>query len=236
MLKNWKSLFVKQEDTDAPDEPEPAETRSNENLTLPTHDAPEKDSTGNTTQHPFKSSNYPAVPEVLKAYETGLDSINMPGYDFYEFYKAIESTGNNSEQAYKMAFQMARTLDKTITPGKFLHDAEFYISKINEVHNDYVRQGQQKLHDIQAKKQGEKGKLINEIDAATKRIAQIRSELTQLESEISTKRSLLNRIDEHTLPQEKSIQDKLQANDHAHMVSIEKLNIVKQCIQRYIAE
>lgn len=236
MLKNWKSLFVKQEDAESPEEPEPARTRSNENLTFPIQTARENEKTDTTTQHALKSSNDTALPEVLKAYETGLDSINMPGYDFYEFYKAIESTGNNSEQAYKMAFQMAKTLDKTITPGKFLHDAEFYISKINEVHNDYVRQGQQKLQAIQEKKQGEKGKLINEIDTATQRIAQIRSELTQLEAEISTKRSLLNRIDKNTVPQEKSIQDKLHANDHAHMVSIEKLNVVKQCIQRYIAE
>ena len=230
MLKNWKSLFVKS------DEEESNENSSFESLSFPLNAASSNTAPPSAAPAANYSPKDPALLDVLEVYESGLDSINMPGYDFYEFYKAIESTGHNSEQAYKMAYLMAKTLDKTISPGKFLQDAEFYISKINEVYNDYVRQGQQKLNAIQEKKQQEKGKLNSEIESSTKRIAQIRNELTQLEAEINTKRSQLARIDENNLPQEKSIQDKLYANDYAHKVSIDKLNIVKQCIQQYIKE
>jgi hypothetical protein len=55
-----------------------------------------------------------------------------------------------------MAFQMASTMDKTVTVQKLTADAEFYISKINEVHSQYSSQGQQKINTITSAKSGEK--------------------------------------------------------------------------------
>lgn len=69
----------------------------------------------------------------------------MPGY---EFYQTITVAGSPTEQSYKMAFQMAQILDKSITVEKLMHDAEFYISKINEVHSQYAAQGQAKLNAV----------------------------------------------------------------------------------------
>ena len=165
-MKNWKSLFVKSE------EPE-RKSNDSESLSFPT---------GNTTPliNPSteaisaKVVNDPVLGEVLQVYEKGLDSINMPGYDFYEFYQAISSTGVAGEQTYNMAYQMARSLDKTITTQKLLQDAEFYISKINEVHGQYVNQGQQKLNTLQDQKNNEKNKLTSEIDHAAMRITQLK--------------------------------------------------------------
>jgi predicted nucleic acid-binding Zn-ribbon protein len=157
----------------------------------------------------------------------------MPGYDFYEFYQSVMVAGN-SEQAYNMAFQMAKTLDKTITPQKLTHDAEFYISKINEVHSQYTNQGQTKLNSIQEKKAAEKSKLNSEIDQASTRIAQIKVELAQLEGDINTKRAALGKIDDTYFPQEKAIKEKLSANDFAQKTSIDKLNIIKEGILKFI--
>lgn len=227
-MKNWKSLFVKSEDK----ETEKNETGS-ENLSFPV--------TGNTSASVQPSQGYipqpvtdPAINEVLKVYENGLDSINMPGYDFYEFYQAIASIGDSNEQTYKMAYQMAKTLDKTITSQKLMNDAEFYISKINEVYSQYVTQGQQKLNALQEKKSGEKIKLTGEIDQAAMRVAHLRSELQQLESEITQKRNVLAKIDEGFYPQEKSIREKLNANDMARKTSIDKLNTIKEGIMRFV--
>ena len=228
MMKNWKSLFVKSEEN------EPLKNEKvSENLSFPV--------SGNSSASSHPSPVYippqvndPVINEVLQVYENGLDSINMPGYDFYEFYKSITSIGDSNEQTYQMAYQMARTLDKTITSQKLMNDAEFYISKVNEVYSQYVTQGQQKLNALQEKKSGEKIKLTGEIDQAALRVTQLRSELHQLETVITQKRSVLAKIDEGFYPQEKSIREKLNANDMARKTSIEKLTMIKEGIMKFI--
>jgi hypothetical protein len=229
MLKNWKSLFVKS-DEDPADE----NKQSYEPLSFPVN--PTTTSNNMNSGFSTQAASDPVLKEILGVYENGLDSINMPGYDFYEFYQAIASTGSHNEQTYRMAYQMAKSLDKTITSGKFLTDAEFYISKINEVHGEYVRQGQQKLNAIQDQKSRDKGQLNNDIDQSIKRINELKVELTRLENDINLKKNTLARIDENAQPQEKMIKDKLNANDNAHKVSIDKLNAVKQCIQQFLKD
>lgn len=231
-MKSWKSLFVKSEDEDeVPQKPAP----STESFSFPVNNstAPSQGYTSAAPQAPPAVTD-PVVNEVLQVYENGLDSINMPGYDFYEFYKTVISTGNPTAQSYNMAFQMGRTLDKTITPAKLLGDAEFYISKINEVHSQYTTQGNAKLNGMQEKKSGERLGLQKEIDDAVRRVASLRAELQNLENEVSVKRSTLSKIDEGYSPQEKTVRDKLAANDLARKVSIDKLNMIKDGIQRYI--
>lgn len=227
-MKNWKNLFVKSEGK----EPQ-SEEKISENLSFPVSGNASTSGQSSPAYSP-RPVNDPVVNEVLQVYENGLDSINMPGYDFYEFYQAISSIGDSNEQTYKMAYQMARTMDKTITSQKLMNDAEFYISKINEVYSQYVTQGQQKLNALQEKKSGEKIKLTGEIDQAAMRVAHLRSELQQLESEITQKRNVLAKIDEGFYPQEKSIREKLNANDMARKTSIDKLNMIKDGIMRFV--
>jgi hypothetical protein len=226
MIKNWKGLFVKSDKNETPATP------ANENLSFPVSS---NTSSQDVASQPSPAID-PAVSEVLKVYESGLDSINMPGYDFYEFYQTVISTGYSGEQTYKMAFHMARTLDRTISPAKLLSDAEFYISKINEVHSQYVTQGQQKMNGINEKKTGEKSRLQNDIDRASSRITQLKAELQQLESEISQKKGTLMKVDDAYYPMEKSIREKLTANDLARKTSIDRLNMIKDGIQKYIRD
>lgn len=227
MLKSWKHLFVKT--TDA--------TEAGKEEATPSYSFPVQESFAPTTGSsgiPAPSVSDPVVAEVIEVYEAGLESINMPGYDFYEFYKAISSTGSAGEHTYQLAFQMAKSLDKTITVPKLVHDAEFYISKINEVHGQYVSQGQAKLNTLEAKKNSDKGELQHAIDQGSVRLAQLRAELQQLEADVNHKKGLLLKIDEGFAPQEKSIREKLQANDTARAASIDKLNAIKEGIARFI--
>jgi flagellar biosynthesis component FlhA len=232
MIKNWKSLFVKETESEAAKKETPQKD-STESFSFPVSGAtpvmPGSDS--NATPPPAID---PGVQEVLNVYESGLDSINMPGYDFYEFYKAISSIGHATESTYQLAYQMARSLDKTITAQKLMTDAEFYISKINEVHGQYVSQGQQKLNSLQEKKNTDKDKLQREIDAGAARITQLRAELQQLEADVNQKRAALAKTDESFYPQEKAIREKLMANDMARKISIDKLNYIKEGILKYI--
>jgi hypothetical protein len=231
MLKGWKHLFVKTDATEAGKE------EATDAYSFPVKDsiAPTTSNTGNTG-YTAPSVNDPVVSEVIEVYEAGLESINMPGYDFYEFYKAINSTGGSGEHTYQLAFNMAKSMDKTITVQKLLNDAEFYTSKINEVHGQYVNQGQAKLQSLEQKKQTDKGQLQGEIDQHVSRIAQLRAELQEQEAAVTHKRGLLSKIDESFNPQEKTVREKLQANDVARNTSIEKLNKIREGIARYIKQ
>lgn len=223
MIKNWKSLFVKQED-------QTPETTNAPSFPISDHFA----TTGTVSAKQDDISIDPDVKEVMDIYEKGLDSINMPGYDFFEFYKAVSIAGYNNEQAYNMAYQMARTMDTTVSVQKLVNDAEFYISKINEVHSQYVTQGQQKLNQLKEKKSSEKNDLSKSLDQATMRVAQLRTELQQLETEIKSKRESLAQIDSKYLPQEQVIRDKMDANDIARNNSTSKLTLVRDHIQKLI--
>jgi hypothetical protein len=55
-----------------------------------------------------------------------------------------------------------------------------------------------------------------------------------LETDINNKRNALGKIDETYYTQEKTIKEKLSANDFARKTSIDKLNIIKEGILRYI--
>jgi hypothetical protein len=226
-MKNWKSLFVKETESETADKKE-TKKDSTESFSFPVSDTPAEQSNFATV------AIDPVVKDVLDVYESGLDSINMPGYDFYEFYKAITSIAHVNESTYQLAYQMARSLDKTITAQKLMTDAEFYISKINEVHGQYVSQGQQKLNSLQEKKNADRDKLLREIDAGAARITQLRAELQQLEADVNQKRGALAKTDENFIPQEKAIREKLMANDTARKVSIDKLNSIKDGILKYI--
>jgi hypothetical protein len=228
MLKNLKSLFIKTDEEETEERPLSTGSYSfpvnNPNETIP---APPGAS-------PSPTMNDPVITEVIKIYEAGLESINMPGYDFYEFYQSVNIADSDSEQVYKMAYQIGKTMDKTITPDKLVHDAEFYVSKINEVYSQYVAKGQGKLNSIQDKKATEKTNLTGEIDQATKRIDQLKAELAQLEAAIADKKAKLSKIDESYYSQEKEIKEKLSANDFAQKHTIEKIKNVKDGILKHI--
>ena len=227
MIKNWKGLFIKS------NEGEEKNIAPKEQLSFPVSRETAGAEKFEAAPVAMPISN-PAINEVMKVYESGLDSINMPGYDFYEFYMAISSTGTAGEQTYNMAFQMAKSMDKTISSQKLINDADFYISKINEVYNDYVTQGQQKLNSLQEQKNMERSKLSADIEHSNARLVQLKAELKQLESQLNQQKNDLNKIDQSIYPREKAIREKLLANDMAKKNSIDKLSMIKEGIQRFI--
>ena len=226
-MKNWKSLFIKS------NEGEQENIAPREELSFPVTST-NVDGFVQPSTIPSSPVSNPAINEVMKVYENGLESINMPGYDFYEFYMAIISTGAAGEQTYNMAFQMAKSMDRTITVQKLVNDADFYISKINEVYNDYVSQGQQKLNSLQDQKSQEKNKLSAEIENCNSRIAQLKAELKQVEAQLNQQKNDLNKIDQSIYPKEKAIREKLLANDMAKKNSIDKLSTIKEGLQKFI--
>lgn len=226
-MKNWKSLFIKTDE--AEEKKAPAQPAGG--YTFPVNNIP---ASPDAAMPQAAAINQTALNEVLAVYERGIDSINMPGYDFYEFYKAISAVGNAGGETYSMAFQMAKSMDSSISSQKLVTDAEFYISKINEVHSQYTMQGQQKINEIDSRRNEEKNKLMADIEQGTKQVNQLRNQLQALESEINQKRINLTGVDAKYSPQESSIREKLLANDNAKQISVSKLMAVKEGILKFI--
>jgi len=226
MIKNWKNLFIKDE-TEGSSSAQP-------NVSFPKIDANPVSTSSPSLPLDGGVSGSPDVAEVMEVYDNGLASINMPGYDFYEYYMAVNAAGFNSEQAYNMAFKMAKDMDSTLTVQKLVNDAEFYISKINEVHSQYVGQGQQRLTQLNEKRTSQKNEMTKSLEQANIRLTQLKNEIQQLENEIRQKNTSLSGIDAQFEPQELVIKHKLAANDFARNTSISKLTLVRDHILKFV--
>lgn len=219
-----KNLFVK----DDSEEDKPEEKNS-----FPVVESGSKAGSGQTSQIPNTGSN-PYLNEIIEVYEKGLESINMPGYDFYDFYLAIKAAGSQNEAIYKMAFQMGKTMDTSITATKLASDAEYYISKINDVYKNYSEKGSQKLDSLENELTREKESLTHEVNRIEGDINKMRQQIMTLEQKLSETRNDLMKVSSKFKPQQDVIRQKLQASDQAMQVSIQKLNSIKDGITKYL--
>ena len=238
MAKSWKSLFIKEEENEATPNTIPKkelpikEETPSFNPDLVKKSNSEFKTSPHVTQN--SSSDNSSFEEVLKVYEKGLESINMPGYDFFEFYTAIHTVGESSEAAYTMAYKMAKTLDSTITPNKMIKDAEFYLSKIKEVHKQYESQGSNKLGSLENEKKSLEKKIESEISNNINEIEQLKVRIQELENKNQNKTKELSQVPEQFNSKIESIKEKLNANNKALEVSVSRIENVKNGIIKYL--
>lgn len=227
-MKSFKDLFIKSDD-----EEENAPESSSPGFPVGSH-TPSAEAAPGTPSTPKPSGNNPYVEEIIQVYDKGLESINMPGYDFFDFYSAIKAAGAQNDSVFRMAFQMGKTMDTGLTPQKLVQDAEFYLSKIRDVHQKYADQGNQKLGDLNSQLRGEKEKLSADAADAESRIEKLKQEIAQQERKLSETRAALTKVDEKYKPQQQVIEQKLEANDRAMEISLQKLTTVKEGIQQFL--
>lgn len=233
-MKSWKSLFIKEEEekTNPPsfpisNTPKQSNPEKNSEVHFPKNEPVFKHTNTEVSNSTFE--------EVLSVYEKGLDSINMPGYDFYEFYMAINALKEPNEVAYQMAFKMAKTMDSNLSTSKMIQDADFYLSKIKEVHKQYETQGKQKLKSIESDLSKEESDLTKEISKMNSEIESYKSQISALEKKLQKASVDLKDMSKNYEPKLKSIEKKITANDKAMEISVQKINLVKEGIQKYLS-
>ncbi len=222
-MKTWKNLFIKEEGTEQDDQKQEMPKSPG----FPVAGASQAPSLQTADQNPFLS-------EIMKVYEEGLEKINMPGYDFIEFYNSIYAAGSHGESAFKMAFQMGKTMDKTITPDKLVSDASLYINKIGDVHQAYKRQGQERLDSLNHQLHTEKNKLAVENDTLENEIKKLKAQIAEMETGLLNTKNKLSNIEKQYDPEKEKIKLKLSANDKAMEMSIQKISIVKDGILKFL--
>lgn len=180
---------------------------------------------------PTPTPTYQAAPSVsnevlaktLEMYEAGFDSLNQPGYDFYEFFKAVMAGGVDNPAIYGMAFGMGSAMDKSITKDKLLMQSDFYITEINKVYNDYVAKGNGKKQEVISQKNHENESLVGELNL-------MRQQLEQLQVQIADRENKLSVIDSKYGPVLAEVETKIAANDLAKQKIVGSIEQVKNGI------
>lgn len=234
---NWKGLFINDDDTSKKDNtskkeiekpsttsfPQSAKTVSKFPETSNTQfpQSTNKQFSKPSTQPPTLSTtiNHSILNGVIEMYEAGFESLNQPGYDFYEFFKAIKAVGSNDPAVYKMAFTMAQSVDAKVSKSVLLTQADYYIKEIEKVHKQYHTQGNNKKTQIVSAQKAQKDNLTSEI-------SDLERQLLEIQTQISHKKNQLESIDNES-GDVSNIDQKIAANDTARTKILETImNVV----------
>ncbi len=160
------------------------------------------------------------IEKALDVYEKGFESLNQPGFDFYEFFQSVAHGGADNPQVYAMAFQIASGMDKTITKDKLVQQADFYLTEIDKVYQEYVTKGNGKKQEALTLKDNENKNLVGELES-------MKQQLAALQIQIDDRQRKLGDIDTKYGPQLSEIENKISANNIANQKIVESIQHVK---------
>lgn len=163
----------------------------------------------------------PHMEKIIQMYETGFEGLNMEGYDFFEFYKAILSAGADNPAVYPMAFTMAQTMDKKITKDSLTSQSDFYVQEISKVHTKYVENGTSKKNELLNRKEEERQQLNTEVQ-------NLKMQIEALTNQMNNAQNNLTQIDNKYANDLLEVDCKLMANDLAKNNLLASINKVKQ--------
>lgn len=163
----------------------------------------------------------PHMEKIIHMYEIGFEGLNMEGYDFFEFYKAIVSAGADNPAVYPMAFTMAQTMDKKITKDSLVSQSDFYVQEISKVHTKYVESGSSKKTELLARKEDERQQLNTEVQ-------NLKMQIEALTNQMNNAQNNLIQIDNKYANDLLEVDCKLMANDLAKNNLLASINKVKQ--------
>lgn len=237
----FKDLFIVDENsTDKPTETAKPSASTTKFPTAATTEVPAASTysfpTAETTTPTFTTVATPAftsapsseyLNKALELYQKGFDSLNQPGFDFYEFYQSVASGGIDNPAVYAMAFQMASAMDKSISKTSLVQQADFYLAEIQKVYEDFLSKGQAKRQEVEGLKANENQSLTNELN-------DMRHQLEALQTQIEDRTRKLSLIDSKYNPQLSEIDSKLAANTTAKDRILNSIQTVKQGINNNI--
>ncbi len=175
-----------------------------------------------TYQAPVQVSNE-YVQKAFEMYEKGFESLNIDGFDFYEFYQSVMQGGPTNPQVYAMAFNMGSIMDKSLTKDKLIKDADYYVAEITKVYNDNVSKGTAKKQNLLAQKDSENKSLVTELE-------NMEQQLEALTIQIEDRKRKLADIDNKYSPELTDFDNRLGANELAKRKIVDSIEQVKQGI------
>ncbi|MES2544451.1 MAG: hypothetical protein V4548_06175 [Bacteroidota bacterium] len=214
---NWKSLFVNEED-------QTSSSQENTNKTQGINKFPDNPNSFQTNE---ASLNNPYLNEIFSVYEKGFESLNQPGFDFFEMYKSVVSVGSTNPQSYQMAFTMGKTINPELTKSFLLEKSAYYTSEIEKVYSNYDEKGNTRKKDLS-------DSITKEKENLSKTIHDLESKISQLQNDLQKNRTELDKIDFKNKEQFSEIQLKIEANILAKKKILESINTVITGINQYL--
>lgn len=230
----FKDLFIVSDENEKANEQPKKEVVTPTTTKFPTSETPQEHTGSILGAFGFGKTETVTVPtptqvsnehlqKAVELYQNGFDSLNQPGYDFYEFYQAVMQAGPTNPQIYAMALTMASAMDKSITKDKLIQQSEFYLAEINKVYQDYNAKGLAKKQDLTAQKQHENESLVGELSL-------LRQQLEAIQTQIADRENKLSVIDVKYAPMMVEVESKLSANDMAKEKIVQSIEQVKNGI------
>lgn len=218
---NWKSLFINEE------------TDNSDGKVATQPSTPVSPSSGNkfpnqsTESFPTNSLTNPFLNEIFEVYDKGFESLNEPGFDFFELYKSVIAVGVTNPQSYQMAFTMGKSIKSDLTKEFLLQKGSFYITEIEKVYAKYDTIGKTKKTELDNTITKEKYNL-------SKSISDLEAKIVELQKELEAKKLELQKIDPVNKEQLSEIQLKMEANDLAKQKILSSINTVITGINQYL--
>lgn len=226
-----KDLFIKSDESD-----KQKETPKGDNLKFPKVEKQENTEssifnfgfgttkqTTSFTPAPTGGVSQEHIDKALQVYNQGFDSLNQPGYDFYEFYHQLTEEDRKDPKAYQMAVRFASASDKSITKDSLVQQADYYIGKIVDSYNNFVNSGNSKKQEFLSQKANENQSLNGELGMLKQQLEAIQTQIADRENKLAT-------IDNKYAVKISEIDSKLAANDIAKSQIVNSIEQVKQGI------
>lgn len=214
---NWKGLFINEEPSTI-DQPKVNNApTSDEDTKFPNH----------ATENSLDSSSNPFLKEIFEVYEKGFESLNTAGFDFFELYKSVVVVGISNPQSYQMAFTMGKSIQSDLSKKSLLEKANFYVAEIEKVYAKYDTIGKTKKSDLENNLTKEKYNL-------SKSIEELSTKILELQKELETKKSDLQKLDSNNIEKFSEIKLKMEANDLAKHKLLDSINTVVTGINQYL--
>lgn len=175
------------------------------------------------TSVPNLANCQPHIETIMALYEKGFNDLNKPGYDFFEFFKAVTGVGIDNPLAYQMALSMGVSMDSSVNKDKLITEADYYINEINNVYKTYVNNGN-------SKKEKTLNTLAEEKTGLTNNLNQLKQEALELANKISKLELELQNVDSKYKTGLDEIECKLMANDLAKKKIIDSISSVRSGI------
>ncbi|WP_144216337.1 hypothetical protein [Flavobacterium anhuiense] len=165
--------------------------------------------------------------EVLEIYEKGFDSLNEPGFDFFEMYKSVLAVGISNSQSYQMAFTMGKSINSDLTKELLLEKSNFYITEIEKVYEKYNVIGKNKKKELDTTITQDKYNL-------SKSVEELESKIVEMQKDLESKKAELQKIDPKNEKELLEIQQKIEANDIAKQKILSSINTVVTGINQFL--
>jgi hypothetical protein len=223
-------IFKKDENSDEEQKVEPVKETSKTKFptaeTTPTESTFSNFGFGKKTFTPQVNTGEVSPEHIAKAverYQKGFESLNQPGFDFYEYYHTVLETGVDNAMAFSMAFKMGKMMDKSLTPETLISQAQFYETEIEKNYQESIAAGNAKKGELVKQKDIENQSLVQEL-------GYMKEQLESLKAQILEKENKLKVVGSKYEPQINEIDSKLGANDIAKNQLIQSIAQVKNGI------